>query len=181
MVILFSAVKNLSSVLRKIHSFLWRKVRFTCSEDEQKLLHYAAEGNYKFLIVSFWSWFFITELNKAEIGELFRGTCPQLRNKKNKKNAILYSIRSSGTYRCFSELVSWMQPFMCYLCTHLAAASTFFCLGYCSLWRDLLFFFTMYKLAGIHFKGLLITVKFGANLGWGVLVRCLLWFTVCRS
>lgn len=120
-------------------------MRFTWSEHEQKLLCYAAKVNCKFHIVSFWNWCLLSSwVEQLWNWRSVQGT-PALSweiIKTRKKNASLYSIRSSGTLRCFSGLGSWVQPFMCYLWLHSLSCSLhlFVLSGYSSLWRDLFFF-----------------------------------------
>lgn len=47
-----------------------------------------------------------------------------------------------------------------------------------------IYFFPLYELSGVHFKGLLILMEFtcfGTSLWWGLILRCFLYFMVYRS
>lgn len=70
-------------------------------------------------------------------------------------------------------------------CTHLSAASP--SLSWFAIFlfeRTYFFFFFLYELSGIHFKGLLILMEFtcfGTSLRRGMVLRCFLQFMVYRS
>lgn len=81
--------------------------------------------------------------------------------------------------------VSWVQPFMLPLAALTYLQPLPLCPGllFFSL-KGLFFFFLVYELSGIHFKGLLILMEFtcfGTSLWWGMILRCFLHSMVYRS
>lgn len=69
-------------------------------------------------------------------------------------------------------------------CTHLCAASPSLSWFAILLFERTFFFFLVYELSGIHFKGLLILMEFtcfGTSLWWGMILRCFLHSMVYRS
>lgn len=129
-----------------------------------------------------------SECISSEIGDLLREHLALIQDiieeRKNRKNGF-YNIWSNGTLRCLSRLLYLECSLLYYLWLHSLICGLFlFVLVHSSpLWKDLYFFF-LYELSGIHFKGLLILMVFtcfGTSLQRGMILRCFLQFMVYRS
>lgn len=117
-------------------------------------------------------------------GEHLASTRAIIKTKKRKERFVQHN--RGGALRCSSGLLCLECSLSCYLWLHSLSCSLYLlsCLAIL-LFQGiyLLFFFSLYELAGIHFKGLLIVMEFswfGTSLGRGMLIRCFLQLMVCR-